>query len=187
MNNPKSENVEIVKTEGRRRFLKRSATGVVLASLPAASAWGTGTSCSVSGNLSTHGSSTACDTPNVNFAGRSGGFWKSLRSGQVRSAFYSINSKNAARNIAIPHIRKTIKNAGLEYALQGGGIEKQLASAYLNAFYGFYTLPAGMSAQAYTDNLRQQMNNGTYSTDDLIRAIEATHVDGVSNYSFPRY
>lgn len=189
MNAPKSEKLEVIKTEGRRRFLKRSATGIALASLPAASAWGTGTGCSISGNLSSHGSSAVCNSrssTSVSFAGRSGGFWKNLNDGQVRSAFYSIHSKRAAKHIAKPHIKRTIRNAGLENALKGGGIEKQLATAYLNAYYEFYLLPAGMDAQSYTNNLRQQVNNGTYSENEMVRAIEATHVDGVSSYSFPR-
>ena len=185
MKNPDTKNVEVLNTEGRRRFLKRTATGVALASLPAASAWGTGTACSISGNLSTHGSSTACDNPYVNFAGRSGGFWNELNDGQVRSAFTSITTKRAARKRAIPHIKNVIHQAGLANALSGGGVNRQLATAYLNAFYGFYTLPAGMDAQTYTQNLIEQLHNGTFTAYELEKAIEATHVDGVSGYVFP--
>ena len=63
----------------RRNFLKKSATGVVIASLPAKSVWG---ACSVSGalsgNLSTNADRHTCHMPDLH-GGRSPGNWKTWK------------------------------------------------------------------------------------------------------------
>lgn len=64
-------------------------------------------------------------------------------------------------------------------ALKGGGYEKQLASAYLNAYFGFYQLPSGVTAKGYVESLDDQVINNIFSDEEMMAAIEKTHTDGV--------
>lgn len=75
--------------------------------------------------------------------------------------------------------------SALRTALQGGGYPKQLASAYLNAYYGFYTLPAHISAADYVIGLDDQVPS-VYTSDEMEQAIQATHTNGVViGFPFP--
>jgi hypothetical protein len=96
----KTSNTESSAVAKRRSFLKKSATGAVLASLPAQSVWG---ACSVSGamsgNLSRNTDRHDCVTPVVS-PGKSPKYWKDAYSNDggkdhhVSDGFSKCRSKN---------------------------------------------------------------------------------------------
>lgn len=149
----------------RRSFLKKSATGAVLASLPAQSVWG---ACSVSGamsgNLSRNTDRHDCVMP-VLPAGRSPGFWSETYNGSngINGAFKKVKGgnktwKNNRRECYREHIKAVVDSASLGLTPElytgsynslysallesnGGGdgsLEFNLAGVWLSSYFGFY-------------------------------------------------
>ena len=111
----KSSEIEGSSVQKRRSFLKKSATGAVLVSLPAQSVWG---ACSVSGamsgNLSQNTDRHDCEEPNLP-AGRSPGFWSQLYGGSngINGGFTRVKGgnkdwKNGRRECYRDHIKEFI-------------------------------------------------------------------------------
>lgn len=72
----KSYKKDVTAVNKRRNFLKKSATGAVIVSLPAKSVWGACTvSGTVSGNLSQQANNHTCTLPDLMGDGRSPGGW----------------------------------------------------------------------------------------------------------------
>tara|TARA_R110002167_G_scaffold78652_6_gene217428 strand:- start:453 stop:1148 length:696 start_codon:yes stop_codon:yes gene_type:complete len=157
------ENTSVVK---RRSFLKKSATGAVLVSLPAQSVWG---ACSVSGamsgNLSQNTDRHDCDIPLIP-AGLSPGYWSQLYNGSngINGTFANVKGgneewKTGRRECYRNHIKDFIDSdvsmglsteiytgihGNLKSALMssnGGGdgsLEFNLAGVFLSSYFGFY-------------------------------------------------
>jgi hypothetical protein len=187
----------------RRKFLRLAgiSTGMAVTSLSAKAEMVS--ACSVSGNLSQHGSSVAydeCVTGTVRFDGRSHGFWKSLSGNSASSAFdqyYSPDDPTVAfdtpkdmndiikRNVkyfisqAIPSEVEAIFNdfglTLLSALNNGGGIEyaRQMATAYLNAHYEFYDLPDDTSAEQYVINLHQRVMSSANPSSERSQVAQA--------------
>lgn len=76
----KSYKKDVTAVNKRRNFLKKSATGAVIVSLPAKSVWGTCTvSGTVSGNLSQQANNQTCTLPDLMGSGRSPSDWTNCR------------------------------------------------------------------------------------------------------------
>lgn len=210
---PNNKHTENQNVSSRRKFLTKVGAVSLVSVVPSRTVWAT--NCTISGNLSNHASAVErCEESTVVFNGRSGGFWKNIgltkskngdtwykSYGKVASAF-SIHHSGKARpgdnstlSKAIEHISNHIDHGdmashsifgfSLRGALQGGGYTKQLASAYLNAYYGFYTLPANVDAADYVIGLDDQVPH-VYTSDEMSLAIKATHTDGVVlGFPFP--
>lgn len=77
----KSYKKDVTAVNKRRNFLKKSATGAVIVSLPAKSVWGACTvSGTVSGNLSQQANNHTCTLPDLMGEGRSPGGWLNWQS-----------------------------------------------------------------------------------------------------------
>lgn len=89
------DNKDIKAASGRRRFLQKTATGAVIASLPAKSVWG---ACSVSGalsgNLSQNTDRHDCTIPRLS-NGRSPGGWKNYEN-KIHSIFTKLHEQKNA-------------------------------------------------------------------------------------------
>lgn len=201
------------KRNSRRKFLRLTgvSAGVVVSSFSAKAEMVK--ACSVSGNLSQHGSSVAfddCTNGTVTFDGRSHGFWKKLSGNSTADAFdqylssddptIAFTTPNSMADDIKRHVQYFISHAvpsdvqavfgdfglTLHDALHmGGGISypRQMSAAYLNAHYGFYDLPIGMTAEQYIINLHNRVMssvNPLAEQDQVAFAIEATFVDGRS-------
>lgn len=161
----KTSNTESSAVAKRRSFLKKSATGAVLASLPAQSVWG---ACSVSGamsgNLSRNTDRHTCVLPLLP-AGRSPGFWSQTYNGSdgINGGFQKVKGgtkawNNARRECYRAHIKEFIDNTSMGLNPQlytgsfdnlrdalldsnGGGdgsLEFNLAGVFLSSYFGFY-------------------------------------------------
>lgn len=195
MSTEQNNETQVSSQKSRRKFIQKASAGVVLLSLPAKSSWASGSGCgTISGQLSGNLSTQTCD-PMAKFDGRSGGFWKNINQGQVKSAFNDITTKAQAKTIAIPAIEAvkaqsfgsifgTAETQSLHKKLKSGGFDKQLVTAYLNAKFEFYNIPDTVTPEAYAASLLAQVQNGTYTETEMIDAIEATHLDGQSDYAF---
>ncbi|GAA0857948.1 hypothetical protein [Aliiglaciecola litoralis] len=152
----------------RRNFLKKTATGAVIVSLPAKSVWGTCTvSGTMSGNLSQHGDSDHhCEIPNFN-GGRSPGNWKTWDN-NLHSTFRSLGDDRQAMghrtqaysnrkacyesaiSAALNHTMTLDSELGAPQITVQQGLDKYLgpnfenniffhmAAVYLNSYFGFY-------------------------------------------------
>ncbi|WP_460313527.1 hypothetical protein [Aliiglaciecola aliphaticivorans] len=150
----------------RRNFLKKSATGAVIVSLPAKSVWG---ACSVSGalsgNLSTNTDRHTCSMPYLS-GGRSPGNWKTY-SNNMHSTFTKLKScknaygkdSNQYKEMEICYVDAindvylhtlvlpsdiSSRTLTVSEALDSNGtgddnIYFHLAAVYLNTYFGFYT------------------------------------------------
>lgn len=119
----KSAEMDVATVNKRRSFIKKTATGAVIASLPAKSVWG---ACSVSGamsgNLSQNADRHDCHLPNFS-NGRSPGGWGKVmgyngggRGATIKSMFiplndimsdktsYSKSQRNSARNCYLAEV-----------------------------------------------------------------------------------
>ncbi len=153
----------------RRNFLKKTATGAVIASLPAKSVWG---ACSVSGalsgNLSTNTDRHTCTIPDLS-NGRSPGNWKNwnknmhgtfMKLKEMRDSIQGKPSKDPAYQAAkkcfsddvevamgkimvLPsEMNPRVLTVGQALATNGDGdnnIYYHLAAVYLNAYFEFYS------------------------------------------------
>ena len=183
-------------TSSRRKFIKKTAVGGILTTLPATSVWGI---CRVSGALS--GGSQHVDECNIPVltGGRSPGFWKP--EGKFHGGFSAYKNKHEdCIHKAIVAFQKatTIEldtgvSMNLYNALYSNGtgdnnLAFHLAAAYLNAYYGFYSLPINInSTESITtaEELVQHLYAATfaYSVADVIRVIESSYDEGTSAYS----
>lgn len=175
----KTSEMDVSSVNKRRSFLKKSATGVVIASLPAKSVWG---ACSVSGalsgNLSTNTDRHDC-TINLD-GGRSPGNWMNYRQnihdtfdvvaqakrdyGNKSQTYKDIKNlyRNAVKSVCsnvmvlpseLNPLSMTVEQ-GLGSNGYHGNLYFHLAAVYLNAYFGFYTAYAsgrGAAEQAITD------------------------------------
>lgn len=138
---------------GRRSFLKKSATGAVIMSLPAKSVWG---ACSVSGamsgNLSQNTNRHDCTAPILS-GGRSPGTWHHSTLPNIHSVFsnYKSSSESCKESIhkAINEVKGTVMQLPSELVDGGartvqsglsdsGSVFWHLGAAYLNAYFGLY-------------------------------------------------
>lgn len=154
----KSSEIEGSSVQKRRSFLKKSATGAVLVSLPAQSVWG---ACSVSGamsgNLSQNTDRHDCTQPRL--AGLSPGFWKKYRVGAnaskspIHSKFESVvggknsSSANCYKDIVKEVVANEEMNLDAELysgpeklndALVPSSAGFNIAGVWLNSYFGFY-------------------------------------------------
>lgn len=93
----KSNQQDVSAVSKRRSFLKKTATGAVVFSLPAKSVWG---ACSVSGamsgNLSTNQNRHDCNMPELT-NGRSPGYWKEcLENDNLHAIFSHLNTAKSS-------------------------------------------------------------------------------------------
>ncbi|WP_342807238.1 hypothetical protein [Alteromonas sp. M12] len=162
----KSFKKDVSAVNKRRNFLKKSATGAVIVSLPAKSVWG---ACSVSGalsgNLSTNTDRHTCSMPYLS-GGRSPGNWKKY-SNNMHDTFnklkdcknrYGKNSNEYKvmlscfateieevydHTMNLPadlNPRVLTVREGLESQGTGSNnIYYHLAAVYLNTYFGFYS------------------------------------------------
>jgi hypothetical protein len=202
---------DITKTSVRRNFLKKSAIGLVATSMPAQSVWG---ACNASGISGGSTSTTTCEMPFLR-NGRSPGSWRvfvetsgptKLGRNKIKAMFSAYNgASKSALNLNFCYLQSFIKNHGpielsndslmgthrlnLYDALNSNGGIWNLAAAYLNAHFGFYSIPAEFSS---AEELIQHMwgvlfvtnNNMTPTNFD---ALNNTFTDGVTSHSIPQY
>ncbi|GAC12852.1 hypothetical protein [Aliiglaciecola lipolytica] len=171
----KSFKKDVSAVNKRRNFLKKSATGAVIVSLPAKSVWG---ACSVSGalsgNLSTNADRHTCTMPNL-YGGRSPGNWKDYKNnmhstfnalGDVKSSYGKnsteyANAKTCFINAIDPVYQHQLTlpsefsplNMTVQSGLDsnGGGYNNiyfHLAAVYLNTYFGFYSTYGSGEAEA---------------------------------------
>ena len=147
------ENTSVVK---RRSFLKKSASGAVLVSLPAQSVWG---ACSVSGamsgNLSQNTGRHDCPVPNL-LAGKPTEWWQDVynntNNANLISGFNSIISATQIECYRL-EIKEVMDGNGIALATElfpspqttlftslasGTPLETKLAAVFLNSYFGFY-------------------------------------------------
>lgn len=146
----------------RRAFVKSSVAGVVITSLPAKSVWGACNASGISGGSQT---TTSCEMPDLS-GGRSPDCWgkfvdrdvtKSSHRNMLKEMFtaYSGASNNVVKLKCkdlksyienIPEVKLENKvSLNVCEALKGNGDIANLASCYLNAVFGFYSLPLQFS------------------------------------------
>ncbi|MEP4890983.1 MAG: hypothetical protein ABJV04_13215 [Aliiglaciecola sp.] len=162
----KSYKKDVSAVNKRRNFLKKSATGAVIVSLPAKSVWG---ACSVSGalsgNLSTNTDRHTCTMPYLN-GGRSPGNWKKY-SNNMHSTFTKLKTckNNYGKNSSeyktmescyaesieevyqhtltlpsdLPSRTLTVSEALASNGSGDNNIYFHLAAVYLNTYFGFYS------------------------------------------------
>ena len=143
------ENNSVVK---RRSFLKKSATGAVLVSLPAQSVWG---ACSVSGamsgNLSQNTDRHDCEMPMLD-QGQKPDFWRGVYSTANFNGFNNVDDSN--RESYRTEIKCLMDSVGMALATElypspqsslqatltnsGSPLENKLAAIFLNSYFGFY-------------------------------------------------
>ncbi|MDN4501805.1 hypothetical protein QX776_05305 [Alteromonadaceae bacterium BrNp21-10] len=192
----------------RRSFIKRSSAGFLISSLPAQSVWGACNASGISGG--SRNISNTCYFPNVN-GGLSPGFWEKFldlenwngNSFQSKFSFYSaasdddiakvkceiasyINSTTVRLSNGAGNIPSALLNLGQALANPGG--IWNLAAFYLNAHYGFYTLPPEFSS---ADELTQHMwgvlyvRNGNEAPTDFDSLTATWSPEGSTSYQIP--
>ncbi len=147
------ENTSVVK---RRSFLKKSASGAVLVSLPAQSVWG---ACSVSGamsgNLSQNTGRHDCPVPSLP-PGKIRAWWQNvyenINNNNPIDGFTSI-SGDTQRECYRVEIQYVMDNNNMALATElfpspqitlfrsladGTPLERKLAAVFLNSYFGFY-------------------------------------------------
>lgn len=206
-NNSVEQNVS-----SRRKFLTKVGAVSLISVVPSRTVWATNCTISgnLSNHAS---AVERCENSTVVFNGQNGTFWKRVGKTKLNSSGVTVYkyvndirqafgitasgsakpNDNSATSNAIEHVKNHIDNGemssdqifnfDLRAALNGGGYTKDLASAYLNAYYGFYTLPNNISAKDYVIGLDQQVPH-IYTQSEMEAAIEATHTDGSIN-GFP--
>mmetsp|Transcript_10142 Transcript_10142/g.32838 ORF Transcript_10142/g.32838 Transcript_10142/m.32838 type:complete len:221 (-) Transcript_10142:271-933(-) len=201
---------EITKTSVRRNFLKKSAIGLVATSMPAQSVWG---ACNASGISGGSTSTTTCEMPYLR-NGRSPGSWRvfvetteptKLGRNKINAMFSAYNgASESVLNLNFCYLQSFIKNhppivlsndslmghhtLNLYSALNSSGGIWNLAATYLNAYFGFYTMPAEFSsAEELTQHIWGVLfvtNNK--STPTNFDALTSTFTDGVTSHSIPQ-
>ena len=171
----KANKQDVSKGSNRRSFLKKSATGAVVFSLPAKSVWG---ACSVSGamsgNLSTNTDRHDCTLPAfANGAqGASAAVWISaetsdatlnelfghlaLSDGQPNYPTLSVSYRdhvNITKGLSLGLPNELVVSPTVGDALLNGSTELQnLAAVFLNATYGLYsTWDSALAQQLVND------------------------------------
>lgn len=192
--NKPAEHVEtssVKPADSRRKFIQKAAAGTVLTTLPASTVWGV---CTVSGALS-GGSQVedSCKLPLIT-GGRSPGYWKG--NGNYHGGFSvygptqegclatAINTFKTSTTITLePGVTLNLQD-GLNAS---GSFSFHLSAAYLNAYFGFYTLPitVGTDILNTPEELVQHLyaTSFRYDVDTVKTAIEASYTDGISAYS----
>jgi hypothetical protein len=147
------ENFSVVK---RRSFLKKSATGAVLVSLPAQSVWGAcSVSGSMSGNLSQNTGRHDCPVPSL-APGKIRAWWQNVYENNNNNnpidGFTSI-SGDTQRECYRVEIQDVMDNNNMALATElfpspqttlytslanGTPLERKLAAVFLNSYFGFY-------------------------------------------------
>lgn len=205
----KTKEQDVTVVNKRRNFLKKSATGAVIASLPAKSVWGT---CSVSGamsgNLSTSADNKTCTLPDLN-NGCNPQKWRKckdhcddmfvkLKRKKNRYGEYSHQYKNAKKEY-LRHIDNAKKHAlhlprelvtstyscGEALNSGDGNIFEHLGAVYLNAYFGFYP---GYMGETQAQELSEQVFLYLYTQSKLnsmassrTRTFSASSMDSMSD------
>jgi len=202
---------EVTKASVRRDFLKKSAIGIVVTSLPAQSVWG---ACNASGISGGSGSTTTCELPPLT-NGRSPGSWGkfiespplgNVHRNKVKAMFATYSSSNdATLNAKFCDLNNHIKSTTIVLSTGGGAIPYatlhlgdalannggiwNLAAYYLNAEFGFYTIPPEF---ADADELIQHVWAALYVANDNntptnFDSLTTSFTDGVSSQAIPSY
>lgn len=190
----------------RRSFIKKVSAGVVITSLPAKSVWG---ACNASG---ISGGSRSTDTCVVPFLsnGRSPGSWKKFvespgnantQRNKVKAMFSMYeHASDSLLDLKVADLRRFIADIApvkldngppavfldVPRALMAGGDIANLASCYLNAVFGFYTLPLQFSdADELVEHLYGVMKYGSTSAGDFGSMLTSSFTSGSTNYAIP--
>lgn len=201
---------EVTKASVRRNFLKKSAIGIVVTSLPAQSVWG---ACNASGISGASGSTVVCELPPLT-NGRSPSSWSTfarplptgVARNKVKAMFtaYSgsgdaeLDAKSCdlkafitATTIILSAGGGSIPSASLHLgtALANPGGIGNLACVYMNAKFGFYDIPPEF---ADADELIEHIWGVLYvangnSIPTNFDSLISSFTDGVSNQVIPSY
>ncbi|MDO6694005.1 hypothetical protein Q4574_11985 [Aliiglaciecola sp. 3_MG-2023] len=168
----KSYKKDVSAVNKRRNFLKKSATGAVIVSLPAKSVWGT--TCNVSGNLSGNLSTSThektCTIPDLNYGCRPHKWkdsdsncddmfdkLKEMNHGRHRRDDDDCKKEREKYNASIDAVKSCSLNLPKEFfrysddscgnLLSGncGSSYQKLGAVFLNACFGFYPGYEGLS------------------------------------------
>jgi hypothetical protein len=206
----KSQVSEVTRASVRRNFLKKAALGVVVTSLPAQSVWG---ACNASGISGGSGSTTTCEMPNLT-GGRSPGSWSKFIASsptntgrnKIKAMFSAYSgADDATLNLKFCDLNNYIKSTVISLSDGGGAIPPatldlgsalansggiwNLAAVYLNAKFGFYSIPPEFSD---ADELIQHIwvvlyvANGNSTPVDF-ESLVPSFTDGTSSHTIPTY
>ena len=158
----------------RRSFLKKAGATSLVFTLPSQSVWGS--TCMVSGNLS--GNLSNPNQTQCVVRGKSPSYWRSAlkprthglynpkwRDVFYREPFYTPYDVNYDGK----SFRRIIKDES-----GSNDFNCCMIAAFYNAYYGYYPLSNGISAQQYVDNLSNEAHSSPYAKQQIADALRGT-------------